>query len=253
MRQHKPGSNQTHQPLRKNVMAAYQSTCIIDGCEKQKYTKFICQTHYGRLRDTGSTRLYPKAKKVCKMPGCDKNSRKLGWCSMHHSRIQRTGSPFDKDQSWVVDDYPACIYCGGDIPKGIGFRRYCSQRCAARNFYGKEIGTKDCVTCGSKIDLSIESGSGKRKYSSTSYCNDCRTGVNLSSFVSKLEILKGTECNICSLPIDMTLKYPDPMSRSVDHIIPRSLGGTEALENLALAHFSCNSRKQNKVEFTLTV
>lgn len=232
-------------------MAAYHSTCVIDGCEKQRYTNFICQTHYGRLRDTGSTRLYPKAKKICKMPGCENPSRKLGWCSKHHSRIQRTGSPFDKDQSWVVKDHPVCIYCGSQIQKGIGFRKYCSQRCATRNHYGKDIGLKECVTCGSAIDLSVESESGRRKYSSTSYCDACRAGVNLRSYVSKLEKLKGTNCNICSLPIDMALKYPDRMSRSVDHIIPRSLGGTEKLENLSLAHFSCNSKKQNKIDFKL--
>lgn len=186
------------------------------------------------------------------MPSCDSPSRKLGWCSKHHSRITRNGSPFDKDQAWVVQDVSSCIYCGLGIPDGIGFRKYCSQRCAARNFYGKNTSPKPCAICGLFIDLSTESESGKRKYESTSYCNACRAGVNLRSFIPRLLRTKGSRCNICDLPIDMTLKYPNLMSRSVDHIVPRSFGGLETLENLSLAHLSCNVRKQNKIGFKIT-
>ncbi|MBQ9031853.1 MAG: HNH endonuclease [Parasporobacterium sp.] len=51
-------------------------------------------------------------------------------------------------------------------------------------------------------------------------------------------------CGICGLPVDMSLKYPDPMSRTVDHIIPIDKGGHPSdLSNLQLAHRYCNRQK----------
>jgi 5-methylcytosine-specific restriction endonuclease McrA len=55
-------------------------------------------------------------------------------------------------------------------------------------------------------------------------------------------------CNICSEPVDRNLSWPDPMSPSLDHVLPLSLGGHHTMENVALAHLSCNVRKGNRVE-----
>lgn len=55
-------------------------------------------------------------------------------------------------------------------------------------------------------------------------------------------------CNICSAPVDRNLSWPDPMSPSLDHVLPLSLGGHHTMENVALAHLSCNVRKGNRVE-----
>ena len=55
-------------------------------------------------------------------------------------------------------------------------------------------------------------------------------------------------CGICGQPVDKTLKYPDPMSPTVDHIIPVSKRGDPvALENLQLAHRYCNRMKSDKM------
>ena len=56
-------------------------------------------------------------------------------------------------------------------------------------------------------------------------------------------------CAICGQLVDKTLKYPHPMSATIDHIIPVSKGGHPSdLENLQLAHFYCNRQKSNKVD-----
>lgn len=50
------------------------------------------------------------------------------------------------------------------------------------------------------------------------------------------------QCALCGEPIDPTLKWPDPMSQSLEHIVPLALGGEHVKENCTIAHLSCNSR-----------
>lgn len=55
-------------------------------------------------------------------------------------------------------------------------------------------------------------------------------------------------CGICGKPVDKSLKYPDPMSPTVDHIIPLAKGGHPAdMSNLQLAHRCCNREKSDRV------
>lgn len=64
----------------------------------------------------------------------------------------------------------------------------------------------------------------------------------------KIVLTTQSICGICGQPVDKTLKYPDPMSPTVDHIIPVSKRGDPvALENLQLAHRYCNRLKSDKM------
>jgi len=47
--------------------------------------------------------------------------------------------------------------------------------------------------------------------------------------------------------VDPSLKYPDPMSVSLDHIVPVSLGGMHAMSNVQCSHLFCNLSKNNRV------
>ena len=40
---------------------------------------------------------------------------------------------------------------------------------------------------------------------------------------------------------------PHPMSLSIDHIIPLSLGGTHEPKNVQVVHLICNSTKSNNI------
>ena len=50
-------------------------------------------------------------------------------------------------------------------------------------------------------------------------------------------------CQLCGGAIDPSLRWPDPMSQSVDHIVPLSKGGTHEQSNLQWTHLVCNIRK----------
>lgn len=55
-------------------------------------------------------------------------------------------------------------------------------------------------------------------------------------------------CGICGKPVDKSLKYPHPLSATVDHIIPVSKGGHPSdMDNLQLAHRTCNRQKSDKL------
>ena len=55
-------------------------------------------------------------------------------------------------------------------------------------------------------------------------------------------------CGICGKPVDTSLKYPHPLSPTVDHIVPVNRGGHPSdINNLQLAHFTCNRQKSDKL------
>jgi 5-methylcytosine-specific restriction endonuclease McrA len=55
-------------------------------------------------------------------------------------------------------------------------------------------------------------------------------------------------CGICGRPVDFSIKYPDPMSACIDHIVPVNKGGHPSdIDNLQLAHFTCNRQKSDKL------
>lgn len=59
-------------------------------------------------------------------------------------------------------------------------------------------------------------------------------------------------CGICGKPVDFTLKYPHPMSATIDHIIPvNGPGGMKGhpsdISNLQLSHMTCNRQKSDKI------
>lgn len=71
--------------------------------------------------------------------------------------------------------------------------------------------------------------------------------VTIEKF-SSLEIFDrdGWICQICLKPVDKTLKYPNPMSKSLDHVIPIAASGSHERKNVQLAHLVCNKRDNSR-------
>lgn len=77
-----------------------------------------------------------------------------------------------------------------------------------------------------------------------------RSGTHRAQFDKNRKRIYSTQtvCGICGKPVDFSLKSPHPLSACVDHIIPVAKGGHPSdIENLQLAHRSCNRLKSDKL------
>jgi 5-methylcytosine-specific restriction endonuclease McrA len=78
-----------------------------------------------------------------------------------------------------------------------------------------------------------------------------RSGRAWRELVAMVKRMYPHVCHLCGQPIDMSLHHHDPMSFTVDHLIPISIDETKAedITNLRPAHKTCNSRKGNRDYF----
>lgn len=54
-------------------------------------------------------------------------------------------------------------------------------------------------------------------------------------------------CGICREPVDMALSGLNPWGPTIDHVYPLIRGGSDTLDNVQLAHRTCNLRKHDRV------
>lgn len=233
-----------------------ERTCSIEGCKGEARRRGWCDKHYARWRATGDPRRTPTGRThnpgaKCSIEGCAESSRKRGWCGKHYLRWRRNGSTDDGAQSWVLGARGHCVVCDEPVPEGIGFRRYCGRSCAVMAHRGRRDRMAACVGCGLEIDLTARHPSGRMRHANTARCDSCRPNPSLRRYVPALISRDGNACHICGVAVDVTLKHPDPLSASVDHVIPRAHGGSDDMANYALSHLRCNLVKNARLGFTL--
>lgn len=76
-----------------------------------------------------------------------------------------------------------------------------------------------------------------------------RYGTHRGAFEKNKKKIFATQkvCGICGKPVDFSQRYPSPLSPCIDHIIPIARGGHPSdINNLQLAHWTCNRQKSDK-------
>ena len=71
-------------------------------------------------------------------------------------------------------------------------------------------------------------------------------GRQIRRYIELIYARDGDACCLCRRPIAMDLPGSHPDGPSIEHHLPVSKGGTNALDNLGLAHRSCNQRRGNR-------
>ena len=80
-----------------------------------------------------------------------------------------------------------------------------------------------------------------------------QNGTHRQQFDRNKKIVYATQtvCGICGKPVDFSLRYPNPLAPCIDHIVPVAKGGHPSdIENLQLAHWTCNRQKSDKLWLT---
>jgi len=159
-----------------------------------------------------------------------------------------------------------CEGCGISVDQTKHTRHYCSKQCASntrrRRRYQQlsieerrarypnglaPISVIPCESCGLLIS--------RRGEENKRFCPACRPGKGHLSRARRYGVLierfdkqavydrDGWVCQLCHLPVDRDLSWPDLGSASLDHRIPLSRGGAHAEGNVQLAHLGCNIGK----------
>lgn len=115
-----------------------------------------------------------------------------------------------------------------------------------------------CKECGQKFEAPY--GDKRRSFCSLECgrrfghrIRDARKRTNIVESISPLAVYNrdGWRCGICGKRVNKQLRYPHPMSASVDHIIPLVHGGTHTFGNVQCTHLLCNMKKGARGSFQL--
>lgn len=143
---------------------------------------------------------------------------------------------------WAAPDNPTCRPC----TRGPNYRESRNKRADGY------VERWTCAECG--VDCERPATKGQRP----KYCDTCRR-VRRNPLISlrhserlALYARDGWTCWLCGDGVDRTLigTYSE-WRPSLDHVIPRSRGGSDAPENLHLAHWWCNIVRCDERAYTL--
>lgn len=148
-----------------------------------------------------------------------------------------------------------CVYCGSPFVSRYRTAKYCSQRCEP-NWRPVPPSKLVCVICdGPFLGPRGTRYCSRRCYQQSDVYKDMRHRHNHTRrtrlaggaekvYRSRIFKRDGWVCQLCHRKVDKALKWPHPMSPSIDHIIPAAAGGTHEPRNVQLAHLICNSKRR---------
>lgn len=242
--------------------------CRIKSCGRSLdngSAKGFCKTHYTRF-----FRIFCAPE--CSIDGCSTSVRAKGLCATHYSRLRRKGDPLHRLHGEVVDGKRICPRCKIDKPVATAYGKRntagvpcleCSAKITAewRRANPRPLVQGVARTCACGVEFTVNkrrsrycspecSGRFKNR-DNWKYLNARRTRLRAAYIETfdRAEIFErdGWICQLCGAPIDPSLKFPDVLAATLDHIIPISRGGKHERSNAQAAHHRCNSAKGNRM------
>lgn len=212
-----------------------------------------------------------KATRTCSIPGCDKPHLSRGWCSAHWTRWKRHGDPLGGGTA----RQPMPDHCTAEgCPNPPHARGMCAthwrrdkaerdpewhehEKAKRREWHASDpdrVAEYRRRYRARHLDATIERVAKWREANPDRVMLNNwqrrRRGYGLPENVVDVvhpDVIwerDGGACQICGDPIDPGLDYRDPMSATVDHVVPVVEPAAEhSYANTQLAHFDCNRRK----------
>lgn len=149
--------------------------------------------------------------------------------------------------SWSVW-FPTCATCREVFTARQPKAKYCSEDCSMWQYRNRPC--RDCGSALGEVSLKL-------------YCDDCaalRKAATRRAYKAKRRALMkdagaehfdpheiyerdGWRCGICRKRVNPNLEHPNPMSASLDHIVPLAGGGAHTRINTQCSHLACNREK----------
>lgn len=217
-----------------------QNECKTDGCDRPMRAKGLCSSHYNK-------KFYPDRHKAMSAVLCAacgaivarstslNKARRPACSSRCRSYLQSGRWPEDGKEligpvarrAQSVDERLALLGVTG-VVAGLG----------------RKIISGTCPYCGTVfVDASRDASN--KKFCSP-HCTSRfhrRAGGSWITRAERLSIYErdGWVCQLCLDPVDADLHHSDDWAASLDHIVPRSKGGTHDHKNLRMVHRWCNA------------
>lgn len=255
--------------------------CSIDDCDCLTgipgTARGYCSGHYQRWRTYGDPLAChtPTNGGPCSIEDCGGVATAKGWCTKHYTRWRRYGSPTARAPGEVIDGKRICCGCGEDRP-------WTTEFFYANNSKpnGLDIECRSCARARRRLQpyrpiprtlhmcdmcLRIFAGDARRHRFCSPECSKAgqlrdgrihtlrRRALLANRYVEDVDPSTvyerdGFRCGICCGAIDIDIPHPDPMSPSVDHVVPLSRGGEHSYANCQASHLGCNCSKGDRHE-----
>lgn len=241
--------------------------CKLPDCERKPYCRKMCKPHYEA--EMGFVQVRPRARYVCVDCSVEyerqireaRGEPRCHPCACKHGWSLREVEPVYESSTVVVG--LVCAHCESVFTARARNRKFCSEYCVKESS-AVRLGYRN-RSCG-QCDASLG-------YKSTSHlCAECRD-ANRKAYrkrdranrlpgdqnhrsrarnfgvahepVNRGKVFErdGWVCGICEEPIFKSVKYPDLMSVSLDHVVPLSRGGGHLYSNVQASHLGCNVAK----------
>ena len=126
-------------------------------------------------------------------------------------------------------EHRTCRECGAEFDQVVfnQLKEFCSKRCARRNW--ERLNPETAAQMKAKQQ----------------HVRRARKKGAVAENINPRAVYErdGWKCGICGRKVNPRLRFPHPMSGSLDHIQPLAAGGTHTWGDVQCAHFICNSKK----------
>lgn len=141
-----------------------------------------------------------------------------------------------------------CRNCGESF-SGYGYSNFCSDVCRYVAAHGDRstLHWHTCKTC--KVSFCAPQ-------ETRAYCSKRCLWRKPRRWRKHAEAVHNRDawtCWLCGTPTSPKWTFGDPLSPTLDHLIPRSQGGTDGPDNLATAHAICNALRSDNEGITTLV